>query len=169
MFAELLQKQQEILDQHSSTLKDLSQQMTEAYKSMKSTPFPATTLGNKIEATSKSVTSKVMSNQGSPDSTPYQIPTKSTKLEFPTFDGLDLKAWLIKAEHFFVLDDTPSHCQVQIAAMHLDGQALYWYHAFTQNCALLTPITWEELVMGLQTRFGAKSYEDPMTDLKELH
>ncbi|KAG8374295.1 hypothetical protein BUALT_Bualt11G0116900 [Buddleja alternifolia] len=38
----------------------------------------------------------------------YQIPTKVSRVEFPHFNGEDLRGWLYKCEQFFEVDETPS-------------------------------------------------------------
>src|SRR5262249_37184463 len=65
-------------------------------------------------------------------------------------------------------DGTIDNHKVRLAAMHLNGLALHWYHSFAQNWALPTPIAWEDFVVGLQQRFGTGTFDDPMATLKEL-
>ncbi|KAK4413519.1 hypothetical protein Salat_2764500 [Sesamum alatum] len=45
----------------------------------------------------------------------YQIPTKCSKVEFPKFDGDDLRGWVFRCEQCFEVDDTPLDVKVKLA------------------------------------------------------
>ncbi|KAG8368991.1 hypothetical protein BUALT_Bualt15G0103800 [Buddleja alternifolia] len=47
----------------------------------------------------------------------YQIPTKVSRVEFPHFNGDDLRGWLYKCEQFFEVDETPPVAKVKVAAV----------------------------------------------------
>ncbi|KAG8386879.1 hypothetical protein BUALT_Bualt03G0194800 [Buddleja alternifolia] len=46
----------------------------------------------------------------------YQIPTKVSQVEFPHFNGDDLRGWLYKCEQFFGVDKTPPTTKVKLAS-----------------------------------------------------
>lgn len=115
-FTEVYQHQWELLYKHGLVLKELSQQVSEAIKSLSASPI---TPVNKEDGASHSAISKSKSNPFLQDESNYQMPTKSNKLEFPTFNGEDLRNWLIKVQHFFYLDLTPINCRVRVATCNL--------------------------------------------------
>ncbi|XP_021740124.1 uncharacterized protein LOC110706513 [Chenopodium quinoa] len=79
-----------------------------------------------------------------------QYSSRLTKINFPKFDGDDLKSWLYKCNQFFDLDGISDENKISLAAIHLEGIAL-----------------WTEYVAGITARFG-DIYDDPMADLKAL-
>nr|CAD1833858.1 unnamed protein product [Ananas comosus var. bracteatus] len=91
-----------------------------------------------------------------------------TKLEFPRFNGEELKGWLYRCEQFFEIDGTPEDSKVKIAAIHLEGRALQWHQVFMKARLTRSRPTWEEYVMALNTRFGSELYDDPTSELKKL-
>ena len=98
----------------------------------------------------------------------HSLSLRIPKVDFPTFDGSELKDWICKAEQYFELDAMPEVWRVCVAAMYLKGKDLKWYHSYSQNLANHHMLTWGELVREMQLRFGEKAYEDPMVELKEL-
>lgn len=48
-------------------------------------------------------------------------------MEFPRFDGKNVRDWLYKCDQFFLLDETPAASMVRLASIHLDGLALQWH------------------------------------------
>ncbi|MCH80339.1 hypothetical protein A2U01_0001106 [Trifolium medium] len=53
--------------------------------------------------------------------------TRISKVEFPSFDGKNVRDWLYKCDQFFLLDETPPTSRVRLASIHLDGLALQWH------------------------------------------
>ncbi|XP_059315524.1 uncharacterized protein LOC132066177 [Lycium ferocissimum] len=97
---------------------------------------------------------------------PLQYPafTKYTRVEFPKFDGSDLRDWLYKVEQFFSIEEVPTHQRLKLAAIHFEGVALQWHQGFLRSRPPGTTLTWEEYIYALADRFGAE-YTDPMTEL----
>ncbi|KAK4397677.1 hypothetical protein Sango_1243200 [Sesamum angolense] len=98
----------------------------------------------------------------------YQIPTKCSKVEFPKFDGDNLRGWVFKCEQFFEVDDTPSDAKVKLAAMHLESRALQWHQVYMKSRLTKEVSKWEEYVKALYNRFGTQLYDDPMAELMNL-
>ncbi|KAG8381885.1 hypothetical protein BUALT_Bualt05G0019300 [Buddleja alternifolia] len=98
----------------------------------------------------------------------YQIPSKVSKVDFPHFNGEDLRAWLYKCEQFFEVDDTPSNAKVKLAAVYLEGKALQWHQMFMKGRLTREVPNWEEYIRALNDRFGALVYDDPMSELVNL-
>ncbi|XP_019266920.1 PREDICTED: uncharacterized protein LOC109244312 [Nicotiana attenuata] len=91
--------------------------------------------------------------------------TRMTKLEFPRFNGLNLKAWLCKVEQFFSLDEVDYNQRVKVASIHFDDIAIEWHLAYLRSRSHLPYPSYDEYVYALIDRFGAE-YADPMSELK---
>lgn len=89
-----------------------------------------------------------------------------TKVDFPKFDGTDLRSWLFKCNQFFQLDETTDAQKVRLAAIHLEGKALMWHQTYMQRCNNVLP-TWAQYTADITVRFG-NLYDDLMADLKAL-
>ena len=87
-----------------------------------------------------------------------------TKLDFPRFNGTNLRAWLCKVEQFFSLDDIDYSQRVKVASIHFDGIAIEWHLSYIRSRNHLPLPSWEEYVYALIDRFGAE-YADPMSEL----
>ena len=52
---------------------------------------------------------------------------KISEIDFPKFDGSQLRDWLYKCEQFFALNNTTPELKVRLASMHLVSSALEWH------------------------------------------
>lgn len=116
------------------------------------------------------VTGHTEQHEGNTHTAPqeYQIPTKCSNIEFPHFEGANLRSWVYKCDQFFEVDNTPSNTKVKIASVHLDGKALQWHQSYMKSRITRDPPTWEEYVRALSERFGTMIYDDPMAELVSL-
>lgn len=55
---------------------------------------------------------------------------RMAKVDFPKFNGKDVKGWLYRCNHFFKIDQLADNCKVKMAAMHLHDRALVWHQNF---------------------------------------
>ncbi|GAB2229057.1 hypothetical protein Droror1_Dr00023192 [Drosera rotundifolia] len=55
---------------------------------------------------------------------PPQLP----RLDFPSFDGVEARSWIRKAERYFGITGTEEWRKVEMAAMYLTGQAEVWLY-----------------------------------------
>lgn len=94
----------------------------------------------------------------------YQIPTKCSTIEFPHFEGENLRNWVYKCDQFFEVDETPSHTKVKIASVHLDGKVLQWHQSYMKGRITRDPPSWEEYVRAL----SITNFDDPMAELVSL-
>ncbi|XP_012839901.1 PREDICTED: uncharacterized protein LOC105960281 [Erythranthe guttata] len=110
-----------------------------------------------------------LGNQEGPQwGTEYQLPTKCSSVEFPKFDGTNLRRWVYKCDQFFDVDGTPSSSKVKLAAVHLEERVLQWHQTF-MNAHLTREIpSWEEYIRALNSRFGTLFFKDPMSELMNL-
>lgn len=98
----------------------------------------------------------------------YSGRTRLAKLDFPRFDGDNMKEWLSKVEQFFSIDVTPDDLKVGLASMHFDGLASAWHQSLMQSDEgpeLL--YDWITYRMLLVERFE-DVLDDPIAELKEL-
>jgi len=91
--------------------------------------------------------------------------SRLSKIEFPRFNGTDLRPWIYKVDQFFSLDEIPPNQKVRVASLHFDGLAIEWHLAFIKSRQHLPYPTWDEYLYALMDRFGAE-FEDPMSELK---
>ncbi|GKG24627.1 hypothetical protein Tco_0395255, partial [Tanacetum coccineum] len=57
----------------------------------------------------------------------YQRYCPHNKITFPTFSDGDPRGWILKAEKYFRYYDIPEEEKVDVASMHLEGDALDFY------------------------------------------
>ena len=77
--------------------------------------------------------------------------TRYSKLNFPTFEGENMKGWVYKCERFFKYNEVPELEKVGIALIHLEGKTLEWFHGYE---ALVKDLNWETLATYITARFG---------------
>ncbi|KAK9060665.1 hypothetical protein SSX86_021371 [Deinandra increscens subsp. villosa] len=80
------------------------------------------------------------------------------KLEFPFFSEGDPRGWILKAEKYFRFYHTHDEDKVDLAARHLEGEALDLYSWLLAEQDLTS---WEELVSALQKHFGTIEFQNP--------
>ncbi|KAH0716770.1 hypothetical protein KY285_012801 [Solanum tuberosum] len=91
--------------------------------------------------------------------------SRLTKVDFPRFDGTNLRTWMYKVDQFFSYDDTPYAQKVRVAALHFDDIAIEWHLSYIKSRPNMLYPTWDEYVYALVDRFGG-DYEDPMSEFK---
>lgn len=80
------------------------------------------------------------------------------KIDFPAFSGGDPRGWILKAEKYFRYYQIPDKEKVEIASMHLEGDALDFYSWLSDD----QPLTfWEELVQAFTKNFGPAEFQNP--------
>ncbi|GKB39215.1 peroxidase 64 [Tanacetum coccineum] len=80
------------------------------------------------------------------------------KIDFPNFSGRDPRGWLLKAEKYFRYYQIPDEEKVEIASMHLEGDALDLYAWLSDDHSLTF---WEELVQAFTKNFGPAEFQNP--------
>ncbi|GJS25856.1 retrotransposon gag domain, retroviral aspartyl protease [Tanacetum coccineum] len=79
------------------------------------------------------------------------------KIDFLIFSGGDPRGWLLKAEKYFRYYQIPDEEKVEIASMHLEGDALDLYSWLSNGQFIF----WEELVQAFTKNFGLTEFENP--------
>jgi len=87
------------------------------------------------------------------------------KMDFPRWDEDDPSGWVSRAERFFHYHRTPEASRVDIAFIHLEGEAIQWYDWFEASHGLPT---WAAFVEGLLVRFGPSAFEDVYGELAKI-
>ncbi|XP_071689028.1 uncharacterized protein [Rutidosis leptorrhynchoides] len=87
-----------------------------------------------------------------------------TKVEFPRFDGSDVKDWLYRCKQFFEIDNLDDEEKIRIVSIHLYKKALTCHQQFMK---LNGPVEWVVYEQAILKRFGT-TIEDPMAELKNL-
>ncbi|KAD7479987.1 hypothetical protein E3N88_03123 [Mikania micrantha] len=80
------------------------------------------------------------------------------KIEFPTFSGGDPQGWILKAEKYFRFYNTLDEEKVDVAAIHLEGDALDFYSWIASEQDITN---WEELVSAIQKHYGPPEFQNP--------
>ncbi|MFS7913536.1 putative retrotransposon gag domain, aspartic peptidase domain superfamily [Helianthus anomalus] len=80
------------------------------------------------------------------------------KIDFPTYSDGDPRGWVLKVEKYFRYYNIPEDEQVDVAAMHLEGDALDFYSWVSADQAIEF---WDELVRALQKNFGPAEFQNP--------
>lgn len=84
------------------------------------------------------------------------------KLDFPHFDGTDVRIWLDKCQAFFNLYQIPHGFKVQAASMHLTDSAAHWYQSFK----LLNPYhDWDIFKISVLDEFEVNSHRNKLMEL----
>jgi len=71
-------------------------------------------------------------------------------VEFPCFDGNESKGWIKKCTRYFTLCKTTEEQKVDLAALHLKGQAEIWFNSYILGRRNLT---WDEFIYDISARF----------------
>ncbi|GJZ04253.1 hypothetical protein Tco_0537528 [Tanacetum coccineum] len=90
--------------------------------------------------------------------------SRLAKVEFPKFQGDDVRGWAFKCDQFFLIDNTPDEEKVKIVSVHLSDKALLWHRQFISNNG--NNVGWEVYKAAIIQRFGSV-FEDPMAALKK--
>ncbi|KAD4177974.1 hypothetical protein E3N88_26565 [Mikania micrantha] len=95
---------------------------------------------------------------------------RTGRLDFPKFNGDEVEGWIIRCNHFFMIDRTSDCSKVHYAVINLEGPALEWHQGYvmSQN-RNVEDISWDEYSRSAITRFSERLAEDPMEELKNLH
>jgi len=87
------------------------------------------------------------------------------KLDFPKWDEDDPSGWVSRAERFFHFRGMPEASRVDIASIHLEGEAFQWYDWFEASHGMPT---WATFMEGLLVRFGPFAFEDVDGELTKI-
>jgi len=104
--------------------------------------------------------SHVGSNSPKPS---FQV--RSVKLDFPRFDGKNVRDWVFRVEQFFDYYETPDYDRLTIALVHLDQDVIPWFKMMQR--ANPFPF-WRVFTRALKMDFGPSVHECPKSTLFKL-
>ncbi|XP_073359923.1 uncharacterized protein [Aegilops tauschii subsp. strangulata] len=87
------------------------------------------------------------------------------KIDFPRFDGSDVRIWLDKCEAFFKLYNIPNSFKLTSASLYLTDNAAHWYQAFKQTSVYHT---WPQFCAAIVQEFDVNVYRQKMKELMSL-
>lgn len=88
-----------------------------------------------------------------------------SKIDFPKFNGEDVKGWLFRCQQFFRIDNIADQHKVKMASIHLLDRAQVWHQNFARIYG--DDMEWEVYASAICERFS-KNYVDLMEELKNL-
>ncbi|GAB2300501.1 hypothetical protein Dimus_038618 [Dionaea muscipula] len=91
----------------------------------------------------------------------YHLP----KLDFPNFDGAEVRSWIRRAERYFSIMGIDEWRRVEMTAMYLTGKAEIWLYGAMARDELRT---WDEFKEAMATRFDGDSNKDVVEEFNRL-
>ncbi|GJT17849.1 reverse transcriptase [Tanacetum coccineum] len=82
------------------------------------------------------------------------------KIEFPKFNGADVKGWIFRCRQFFRIDNVPEEIMVELAAMYVYDKALAWHQQLVKRYG--ERYTWELYEQEALKRFRAEATNNAM-------
>nr|GEV41428.1 putative mitochondrial protein [Tanacetum cinerariifolium] len=64
------------------------------------------------------------------------------KIEFPKFNGDDVKGWLFRCNQFFKIDDVDDRDKVELVSIHVYDKALIWHQQFCKRGTPQAALQW---------------------------
>lgn len=86
-------------------------------------------------------------------------------MDFPRFSGGDPTEWLYKVNKFFAYHDIAETHKLNLAMLHLDGDACKWLQWMENNGQIRS---WVEFELQIKIRFGPTVFDDPNSKLSKL-
>lgn len=91
------------------------------------------------------------SGMGKSGSTMNYVHTPLPCIDFPRFDGINPRAWILKCNSYFkLMPSIPDAQRVHLATMHFDGKALSWFQNLNMGDV---GITWKQFLEVVSARF----------------
>ncbi|RZR91320.1 hypothetical protein BHM03_00019409 [Ensete ventricosum] len=79
------------------------------------------------------------------------------KVDFLRWEEGDLIGWISRVEHYFRFYRTADATRVEIAAIHLEGDAIQWFNWFEHTHGGLS---WQRFKEGLLNRYGPTDFDN---------
>lgn len=87
------------------------------------------------------------------------------KMDFPRFDGSDVRIWLDMCETYFDMYQITQNFKVSAAVLHMSGNAAQWYHSYK----LVNEVnSWDQFRMAVATEFEGVVEREKMSALDTL-
>lgn len=82
-----------------------------------------------------------------------------SEMDFPQFDGSDVRIWLDKWKAFFQLYSIPDCFKVTSASLYLSDHAAHWYQTVKQSGEFQS---WEKFCAAIIQEFDVNVYRQKM-------
>ncbi|RRT79834.1 hypothetical protein B296_00024771 [Ensete ventricosum] len=79
------------------------------------------------------------------------------KVDFPRWEEGDPIGWIVHVEWYFRFYRTVDATRVEIAAIHLKGDAIHWFNWYKYTHGSLS---WYRFKEGLLNRFGSTDFDN---------
>nr|AAP54660.2 retrotransposon protein, putative, unclassified [Oryza sativa Japonica Group] len=87
------------------------------------------------------------------------------KMDFPRFDGSDVRIWLNMCETYFDMYQITQNFKVSAVVLHMSGNAAQWYHSYK----LVNEVnSWDQFRMAVATEFEGVVEREKMSALDTL-
>lgn len=90
---------------------------------------------------------------------------RAPKFDFPVFNGLDIKSWILKSDHFFQFYPMNDEHKLKSVALDLEGEARIWFLAYFKSHPR---VSWSQFVQDVEIRFGETSYDNALFEFNRL-
>jgi hypothetical protein len=77
------------------------------------------------------------------------------KMDFPHFDGTDVRIWLDKCSSYFHIYSVPPNFRVTTSSMHMIDRAAYWFQSYKHSPG---SHTWEHFVIAVSWEFEVNTH-----------
>ncbi|KAH6817325.1 cactus-binding carboxy-terminal [Perilla frutescens var. frutescens] len=85
------------------------------------------------------------------DPQPVQAITSLSKIDFPRFDGMQPRVWILRCNSYFkMIPNIPDDQRIALATMNFEEKAALWYQSYSTK---LTNLTWKQFVNVVAARF----------------
>ncbi|GJW13110.1 retrotransposable element Tf2 [Tanacetum coccineum] len=91
--------------------------------------------------------------------------SRLAKVEFPKFDGADVRGWMFRCEEFFAIEQTADEGKIGLISIHLYDIALMWHRQYVRFMG--NTLTWQMYRDVILKRFGL-AYDGPLAEIKKL-
>lgn len=145
----------------TTTLHDLALQMQQHAQQMQQQSVILTEL-------SKQISQKGVSPEGETsvgDSTQNESRLAGKKVKLPVFEGEDPVAWIMRAEIYFDVQNTPDEMRVKLSRLSMEGSTIHWFNLLRET---EDDLSWEILKRALIARYGGRRLENPFEELSTL-
>jgi hypothetical protein len=86
-------------------------------------------------------------------------------MDFPVFDGSDVRIWLDKCSAYFHLYSIPADFRVTISSLHMSCKASHWYQTYKHPPG---DHTWEHFVVAVSREFEVHTHQVKTMELLNL-
>ncbi|KAL5709495.1 hypothetical protein ACHQM5_020179 [Ranunculus cassubicifolius] len=90
---------------------------------------------------------------------------KTPRIDFPLFDGSQVRVWIQKANRFFQLNIMSDHQKILLASLYMRGRAENWYQT---DALLFEKLSWLEFTERVKFRFYDDACENIVGEFNRL-